>query len=102
MAGSNVRVVVNRQALGQILHDRRGPVVKTVEKVSEKVVDRAKSLAPVGTGRLRDSIDYELREDAQGVFGVVTYGPEAFYGLFQELGTEKMPAHPFLRPAVDG
>ncbi len=65
------------------------------------VEERAKALAPVLTGALRDSIQTKLED---GDVFVGTVGIE--YARFQEFGFHD-PAgafhiHPFLRPAADG
>lgn len=59
--------------------------------VSTEVAETAKSLAPVDTGALRDSI-------AQTSEGVVVGAP---YAVFVEYGTSESPAQPFVRPAID-
>lgn len=59
----------------------------------------AKEYAPVDTGTLRRSITHELGK--RGVEQYVRIGTNVFYAIFQELGTVKHPAHPFLRPALE-
>lgn len=54
----------------------------------------AKGQAPVDTGALRNSIT----ANPEGALAwVISVG--VAYGIFQEFGTYKMPAHPFLIPA---
>jgi HK97 gp10 family phage protein len=55
----------------------------------------AKRLAPVDTGRLRASITTELKRLAAEVGTDVEYAP------YQEFGTYKMDANPYLRPALN-
>lgn len=55
----------------------------------------AKRRAPVDTGELRDDIA------AAEVDGVARYGTDVEHGLYQEVGTYKMEAQPYLRPAQD-
>lgn len=55
----------------------------------------AERLAPVKTGRLRDSIITEPRKPANII--IVRDGVK--YGIHQELGTVNMAAQPFMRPA---
>jgi len=52
----------------------------------------------VDTGILRNSIDYEIIKDRNGVFGRV--GTNQRYGLWLEKGTDKMAARPYLKSAV--
>jgi HK97 gp10 family phage protein len=70
-------------------------------------VGQAKSKAPVRTGLLRSKIGYEVRAEPGAIVGRVGVQVEAKdstigYSLYQEMGTYKMPAHPYLRPAVFG
>jgi HK97 gp10 family phage protein len=51
------------------------------------------------SGFLRSSIGQQTGRDGEGVYVDVT--AEADYALFVELGTSKMAAQPFLRPALD-
>lgn len=52
----------------------------------------------VDTGRLRSSITHDVKVEGDEVIGLV--GTATEYGLYLELGTNKMAARPFLRPAV--
>lgn len=54
----------------------------------------AKELAPVDTGFLRNSIDYDMGDRE------VAVGASAEYAPYVEFGTERQKAQPFLRPAV--
>lgn len=69
------------------------------------LADGAAARAPRRTGLLADEIGYQVeRRGGQivariGVRGVGNRG-DAFYGYFQELGTSKMAANPFLRPTL--
>jgi len=56
----------------------------------------ASSRAPVDTGNLRSSIDYEVGTDNADVFATANYAEHVEYG------TSNMAAQPFLRPAIDG
>jgi HK97 gp10 family phage protein len=54
-----------------------------------------KDLAPVRTGYLRSTIYHKV----EGLS--LEAGATADYAPFQEFGTRRMAAHPFLRPAFD-
>ena len=51
--------------------------------------------APVDQGRLKGSIKFKVKGDE------VQIGTNVEYAVYQEYGTYKMAAHPFLRPALD-
>ena len=85
----------------------REAMARALEICGGKAETYAKQLAPVGTpestgipgyhgGTLRNSITHEQWDDETEVIGsAVKYAP------FVELGTYKMTARPFLRPAVE-
>ena len=70
---------------------------KALEMIGGKAESYAKKLCPVDTGRLRASITHQQYDDHTEVVGTnVEYAP------FVELGTHRMAARPFLRPAAEG
>lgn len=88
---ARVRVDVND------LEKELGPAIqaKLLEAAQAGAQDAARR-APVDTGRLRGSIHAE-KLDGWGA----RYGTDVEYALYQELGTYKMRAQPFLRPSMD-
>ena len=58
----------------------------------------AKDIAPVDTGRLRDSIRAKVGKRNGEVIGSV--GTNVEYAPYQEFGTTRMLPQPFLRPAL--
>ena len=64
--------------------------------IAHQVEGEAKNMAPVDTGALKNSINTQKQSEAHYI---VADGVE--YGIYQELGTHKMSAHPFLIPAVE-
>lgn len=85
--------------LGKLLKGESGPVAKEILRAAIQVEGNAKRLAPVDTGRLRSSITHEVGRDGRGLYGSV--GSDGAYAMYQEFGTRYVPAHPFLRPALD-
>ena len=78
---------------------RRGAVKATKDTISE-AVDIAKRLVRVDTGELRESIEATpVSETYDGVSA--SFGTDKPHALPNELGTYKMSAQPFLRPAAD-
>jgi HK97 gp10 family phage protein len=71
-------------------------VPDALDKAALLVTRSAKQKAPVDTGALRGLIKPE-RVSAKEA-DVVS---PAEYSIYQEVGTYKMPAHPYMRPALD-
>lgn len=69
-------------------------IALALDKVGFKAEDHVKALAPVDTGRLRASITH-LVDDRS-----VTIGTNVEYAKYQEFGTSKMKAQPFLKPGI--
>lgn len=67
-------------------------------RVGLRVQSRARSYCPVDTGRLRSSIVMRKGRDGRGFF--VEIGTNVHYAPHVEFGTTRMPARPFLLPAV--
>jgi len=67
-----------------------------VNETAEAVASAAQSNAPVDTGALRASIDVTKTGSTAAQ---VTTGVD--YAIYQEYGTYKMPAHPFMTPAAE-
>ena len=69
-------------------------IALALAKVGFAAVDHVKALAPVDTGRLRASITH-LVDDRS-----VTIGTNVEYAKYQEMGTSRMKAQPFLEPGI--
>ncbi len=68
-------------------------------RAAEIVVEEAGRRAPVLTGAL----SHEMRMDYDAAQKRAKVGPgprTGWYGYFQEIGTSRMAANPFLRPAL--
>lgn len=94
--------------------------IAALEAIGSQCAGYAGPLAPADTGRLRNSItwatsrsdgrEYTYHDDNGNMFsdhvgdGVpddsVYIGTNVEYATYQELGTSKVDAHPYLRPAV--
>lgn len=64
------------------------------------IAQRARGKAPVDTGRLKRSITRGNPFRTSGGQGI-SVGSNVSYSIFQELGTKKMDAHAYLRPAIN-
>lgn len=77
-----------------------GPKAGVVIRKTAYSIERdAKSFAPVDTGNLRNSISTKFSSSIIMIRADI--GPTAEYGIYQELGTSRMPPQPFLRPATE-
>ncbi len=65
-----------------------------MDELAEAIADTAKSLAPVDTGALRESIEWIKEGDERFI------GAGVPYAAYVEYGTSTTQARPFLRPAV--
>ena len=66
------------------------------EEIGRKVYDTPESPYYKRTGRLRNSITHETSESEHAVY----IGTNVEYAPYVELGTSRMAARPFLKPAV--
>lgn len=89
-------VSLNLRRLRRVLQGEKAAIDRGAKAYAEAVKDLAQQLAPVATGALRESIHVETG-DTQGSYKVVA-GVD--YAVFQEYGTARMSAQPFLTPAV--
>ncbi len=80
------------QAVGEAIR-------KAVRDTTEAAAEIARTLAPVDTGALKDSITTFYQGNQFSSVGTIDVGVP--YGIYQELGTRNMAAHPFLTPAID-
>lgn len=78
--------------------DSRFDTLAAFRRAGHVVQNNAKDRAPWRTGHLSRNIDSEATKD-EAVIGVsLAIVPYAWY---QEAGTSKMPAHPYLRPGLE-
>ena len=90
--------------MGVVINDRTREAFAKINRLTEQgmaefvetVVEVAKDFAPFEFGRLQESIASDNPKDLQ--FRVFT---QVGYGGYQELGTAKMPPHPFIGPGID-
>ncbi len=76
-------------------------IAGTDETMAVCVID-AKNLAPVDTATLQGSIGIVQPAQEEGGQVVGMWGSQDVeYAIYQELGTHKMKAQPYLRPSAD-
>lgn len=66
-----------------------------LERLGARVVELAKQIVPVRTGRLRDSITMKFNGKDE-----VVIGSDVDYSVYVELGTSRMAAQPYLIPSL--
>ena len=94
--GVSVTVRSPENGSGAAFSGLREALRKAMREAGEAAASEAKRLAPVKTGRLRDSIGCTLTEgDGAGSVTAVV-GTDVPYAAAQELGTAKRPGKHFL------
>ena len=114
VGGRGIRIEVDDAAIHDLISSPNGPVAKALTRAGEIVTQGAKRRAPVSprgshgrpSGYLRSSIGWELRTEhglrtRVGSYAITNDGRDFDYGLAVEVGTRKMAAQPYLRPALD-
>ena len=91
-------VYLDTTKLQKITNDIKPNASRVVRIYGNNVTSTAIRLAPVDTGNLINTIAAESKMIDDLTYRVQD-GTE--YGIFQELGTSRMAAHPFLVPALE-
>ena len=92
MANFDVTITDNSDVFKDALPEQ---IERALIAIGLAAESHAKELCPVDTGRLRNSISHETDSDS------VYIGTNVEYAAFVELGTSKMKARPYLRPAAE-
>lgn len=82
----------------------RSACVDALGYMGEKAVELAQNLAAVDTGNMRSSITHDV-DDLTMTYGTTNEKAPlkpVGYSVYVELGTRRMRAQPFIRPAVEG
>ena len=83
--------------LGKASYEVTRKAQKVVAKTAHDIEADAKSLAPVDTGALRNSISATI-----AIGGLsAEIGPTVHYAPYLEYGTRRMPPQPYMGPAAD-
>ena len=95
-------VIKGLDSLMRKLDSMGGNVLDALEKATKQTSlaaqADARDNAPVDTGNLKQSISTEHERSTEAATSTVYTNVE--YGLYQEMGTVNMPAHPFMVPAA--
>lgn len=79
--------------LGKSSFKATGLASAVIAKTAHDIEATAKTLAPVDTGNLRNSITADIKPLSAEI------GPTAAYGMFVEEGTSRMGPQPYMNPA---
>lgn len=113
-----IKVKQERVKLGNVRTAVANGMRMSNMQIGVAIASQAKLLAPVDMGQLRNSLsaisfdEMELLNDSEGEKakqlstlglkdGEVYTGSNSDHATFQEYGTVKQPAQPFLRPSVE-
>lgn len=89
--------VVFESHLGEFLDALPEQIEQALIAIGMMAETHAKEECPVDTGRLRNSITHEVQMNDKSVL----IGSNVEYAAFVELGTSRMAAQPYLRPAAE-
>ncbi len=92
------KVSTDKDAIYKLMNNPRGPVIRDLRRRADNVVRYAKQIVPVDTGALKKSIHRTVLEDGHGTY--IEIGSSLEYAIYVELGTRRMHARPYLRPAL--
>lgn len=92
MPDIKLEVLVDNSAL--VKGGLQSAFARALERIGLQAEGYAKDLCPVDTGNLRNSITHT--SDGKAAY----IGTNVEYGKYVELGTVKMAAQPYLRPAA--
>lgn len=91
-------VVLRNRELNDMLRSQNGAVGRAMVRHGQKVLNRAKTLCPVDTGRLRGSIAMEVGIEGDEV--TVRVGTNVEYARYVHDGTRYIEPNPFLADAL--
>ena len=80
----------------EVIEAKNEAIARALEAIGIQAEGDVAELAPVDTGRLRDSITHEVDESEEAVY----VGTNVEYAAYQEYGTSKMKPHPYLKPGI--
>lgn len=80
----------------EFIEAKNDAIARALEAIGIQAEGDVAELAPVDTGRLRDSITHETHAEEESVY----VGTNVEYAAYQEYGTSRMKAHPYLKPGI--
>ena len=89
--------VLYQSNLGSVLKATDEQLARAATAIGLIAESHAKQLCPVDTGYLRNSITNATEDNGH----TVVIGTSVEYAPYVELGTRRMKARPYLRPAIE-
>lgn len=89
-------ITVSADNTNEILNALTLGMQRALNEIGMTAEAYAKQECPVDTGRLRNSITYQVSNAEKSVY----IGTNVEYAPYVELGTDRQKAHPYLRPAA--
>lgn len=74
-------------------------ILDGLNELGSNIINDAKSLVPIDTGALKQSLDYEIDFKSLDTFNITFTGLE--YGKYVNFGTRYQKAQPFMTIAID-
>ena len=100
MTDAGMTIEGENQLIAQLNEIAEADYTPAMEKATKRIIlPEMQRLTPVDTGALRDSERVEVHGDA--VLLIAGDGQQVDYPFYVELGTSKMSAQPYMRPALD-
>ena len=90
------RIVIKYNHLPQLAKRLPEVVGSLVRKAAYDIEAHAKSIVPVDTGKLKNSITSEFPSQTKAIVA-----PHTDYATYVEYGTRKQRAKPYMRPAAE-
>ena len=81
----------------EVIRSKDDAIARALEMMGLQAEKYAKMEAPVDTGRLRNSLTHEVAKNEDAVY----IGTNVEYAPYVEMGTSRMKARPYLKPAVN-
>jgi HK97 gp10 family phage protein len=91
-----ISFTIDTSTLDRITKNLNSSAAIVGKRLGEKAEGYAKGYCPVDTGNLRNSIQQSY-PGGQVIAQIYT---DVEYGIYQEFGTYKMAAHPFIQPGI--
>lgn len=91
---AEIRIEIKMDELGQVKELSDEAVARALEQCGALWESGAKQMAPVDTGRLRNSIEHHPEGN-----DTVVVETDVEYAIYQEMGTRYQSGTPFMKPS---